>query len=146
MGEQASFFSPASHRAAGIADWLSVNVAANFGAQLPELLRGVYYEHWRPIATPVKERHKADFIARVDKAFKADPMSSLPRRLRLYSNFCPKNSPRAKSSTYAMSCPPSSERFGHFPRRLMVSVSRHDLSKKLANPLQSGLSSGVDDT
>ena len=55
-------------------DWLSVNVAANFGAQLPELLRGIYYEHWRPIATPVKERHKADFIARVDKAFKADPI------------------------------------------------------------------------
>jgi uncharacterized protein (DUF2267 family) len=55
-------------------DWLSVNVAANFGAQLPELLRGVYYEHWRPIATPVKERHKADFIARVEKAFKADPI------------------------------------------------------------------------
>ena len=53
-------------------DWLSVNAAAGFGAQLPELLRGIYYEHWRPVATPVKQRHKADFIARVDKAFKPD--------------------------------------------------------------------------
>jgi uncharacterized protein (DUF2267 family) len=55
-------------------DWLSVNEAAGLGAQLPELLRGVYYEHWRPAATPVKQRHKADFIARVDKAFKTDPI------------------------------------------------------------------------
>jgi uncharacterized protein (DUF2267 family) len=55
-------------------DWLSVNAAAGFGAQLPELLRGIYYEHWRPVATPVKQRHKGDFIARVNKAFKTDPI------------------------------------------------------------------------
>ena len=54
-------------------DWLPVNEAASFGAQLPELLRGVYYEHWRPAATPVKPRHKADFIARIADAFKVDP-------------------------------------------------------------------------
>ena len=53
-------------------DWLPVGAAAGFGAQLPELLRGIYYEHWRPAATPVKQRHKADFIARVDNAFKPD--------------------------------------------------------------------------
>ncbi len=56
-------------------DWLSVNEAVGFGAQLPELLRGIYYEHWRPTATPVKRRHKADFIARIDEAFKTDPIS-----------------------------------------------------------------------
>ena len=55
-------------------DWLSVNVAASFGAQLPELWWGIYYEHWRPVATPVKQRRKVDFIARVDKAFKTDPI------------------------------------------------------------------------
>jgi uncharacterized protein (DUF2267 family) len=59
-------------------DWLSVNEAAGFGAQLPELLRGIYYEHWRPDATPVKERHKADFIARIDAAFKTDPILFTP--------------------------------------------------------------------
>lgn len=56
-------------------DWLPVNEAANFGAQLPELLRGIYYEHWRPAATPVKPRHKADFAARIADAFKVDPLS-----------------------------------------------------------------------
>jgi uncharacterized protein (DUF2267 family) len=59
-----------------VRDWLPVNEAAGLGAQLPELLRGVYYEDWRPAATPVKQRHKADFVARVDNAFKADPLLS----------------------------------------------------------------------
>ena len=57
-----------------VRDWLPVNEAAGFGAQLPELLRGVYYEHWRPATTPVKQRSKVDFIARVDSAFAADPI------------------------------------------------------------------------
>ena len=55
-----------------------VDEAAGFGAQLPELLRGVYYKHWRPATTPVKKRSKADFIARIDNAFKADPIISTP--------------------------------------------------------------------
>ncbi len=55
-------------------DWLPVNEAVKLGAQLPALLRGIYYEHWRPATTPVKERHKVDFIARIDDAFKTDPI------------------------------------------------------------------------
>jgi uncharacterized protein (DUF2267 family) len=54
-----------------IRDWLKVEEAAKFGAQLPELLRGVYYEQWQPAKTPVKKRRKVDFIARVDHAFEA---------------------------------------------------------------------------
>jgi len=61
-----------------IRDWLMVDDAAGFGAQLPELLRGVYYEHWRPATTPVKKRSKADFIARIDNAFKNDPIMFTP--------------------------------------------------------------------
>jgi len=57
-----------------VRDWLPVNEAASFGAQLPELIRGIYYEHWRPAATPVKQRHRADFVARIDSAFKTDPL------------------------------------------------------------------------
>ena len=35
-------------------DRLTVNAAAKFGAQLPELLRGVYYDGWEPTKAPVK--------------------------------------------------------------------------------------------
>ncbi len=35
-------------------DRLSVETAAAFAAQLPELLRGVYYDGWQPSKTPVK--------------------------------------------------------------------------------------------
>jgi uncharacterized protein (DUF2267 family) len=52
-----------------VRDWLPVNDAAHFGAQLPELLRGIYYEQWRPAATPVKDRSRSDFIERIDDAF-----------------------------------------------------------------------------
>jgi uncharacterized protein (DUF2267 family) len=55
-------------------DWLPVNESADFAAQLPNLLRGVYYEHWRPATTPVKHRSKADFLPRIDHAFVGDPI------------------------------------------------------------------------
>ncbi|HZG06185.1 MAG TPA: DUF2267 domain-containing protein [Streptomyces sp.] len=35
-------------------DRLTVDVAAHFAAQLPELLRGVYYDGWVPSGAPVK--------------------------------------------------------------------------------------------
>ena len=57
-------------------DWLPVDEAVGLGAQLPELLRGVYYEHWRPNRTPVKHRNKAEFLARIADAFRNDPISS----------------------------------------------------------------------
>lgn len=56
-------------------DWLQVNESANLAAQLPMLIRGVYYEQWRPATTPVKERSKADFLARVERDFYNDPLS-----------------------------------------------------------------------
>jgi uncharacterized protein (DUF2267 family) len=55
-------------------DWLPVNEAADLAAQLPSLLRGVYYEHWRPATTPVKHRSRADFVARINHAFVSDPI------------------------------------------------------------------------
>ena len=55
-------------------DWLQVNEAAHLGAQLPTLLRGLYYEGWHPAGTPVKKRSLADFRARIDKAFDTDPL------------------------------------------------------------------------
>jgi len=55
-------------------DWLSVNEAADLAAQLPSLLRGVYYEHWRPARTPVRDGGFNGFLASVDRAFRKDPI------------------------------------------------------------------------
>jgi len=55
-------------------DHLPVNEAADLGAQLPQLIRGVYYEGWHPAGTPVKIRTKVAFIARIQEAFRTDPM------------------------------------------------------------------------
>ena len=59
-------------------DWLQPNEATDLAAQLPTLLRGVYYEHWRPAVTPVKERSRAAFLARIDHAFTTDPIVDTP--------------------------------------------------------------------
>jgi uncharacterized protein (DUF2267 family) len=37
------------------------------------LLRGVYYEGWHPADKPLKDRHKAGFIARVAGQFRNEP-------------------------------------------------------------------------
>ena len=55
-------------------DHLPVNEAADLGAQLPTLVRGVYYDQWRPAATPVKERHLDSFLAEIDRSFRTDPI------------------------------------------------------------------------
>jgi uncharacterized protein (DUF2267 family) len=39
--------------------------AVHLGAQLPTLLRGIYYEAWQPERTPGKERHREAFLAHV---------------------------------------------------------------------------------
>ena len=63
-------------------DWLDVNEAAHLGAQLPMLVRGIYYEGWHPAKTPVKERSKDAFIARLESQFETDPMEDPQEALR----------------------------------------------------------------
>lgn len=51
-----------------VRDRLPVDEAADLAAQLPQLVRGIYYEGWDPSATPVKVRHREDFLRPVAEA------------------------------------------------------------------------------
>jgi uncharacterized protein (DUF2267 family) len=54
-------------------DRLPPEMAVHLGAQLPMLVRGFYYEGWRPADTPRHERHKEEFLAHVADAFTRQP-------------------------------------------------------------------------
>ncbi|MBI5265084.1 MAG: DUF2267 domain-containing protein [Bradyrhizobium sp.] len=60
-------------------DRLPPEVAVKFGAQLPMLVRGLYYDGWHPSGTPTKERHVEEFAAHVfaelPQQFPANPMT-----------------------------------------------------------------------
>lgn len=49
----------------GLRDRIGPESAAHLGAQLPMLLRGLYYEGWDPTNKPTKERHEAVFLAHI---------------------------------------------------------------------------------
>jgi uncharacterized protein (DUF2267 family) len=46
-------------------DRIGPESAAHLGAQLPMLLRGLFYEGWDPTGKPSKDRHEADFLAHI---------------------------------------------------------------------------------
>lgn len=68
-------------------DWLQHDEAANLAAQLPELLRGAYYEQWRPATTPVEKRGKTDFLARIDDDFRRDPLLATDEAVAIVFDF-----------------------------------------------------------
>lgn len=53
-------------------DRLTVDEAAHLGAQLPLVVRGLYYEGWRPSESPMKQRHLDDFLDAIGARL-ADP-------------------------------------------------------------------------
>ncbi|HYM72663.1 MAG TPA: DUF2267 domain-containing protein [Stellaceae bacterium] len=44
-------------------DRLPVELVAHFGAGLPMLVRGIYYDGWHPSAARLKAAHAEDFVA-----------------------------------------------------------------------------------
>jgi uncharacterized protein (DUF2267 family) len=54
-------------------DRLTVAEAVDLGAQLPMLLRGLFYEGWTPAGKPLKVRQREAFLAPIAEAFRDDP-------------------------------------------------------------------------
>ncbi len=60
-------------------DRVPPEVAIKLGAQLPILVRGIYYENWHVAGTPTKERHAQEFAhhvgAELSPQFPVDPLT-----------------------------------------------------------------------
>src|SRR5271157_2449042 len=53
-------------------DRLPVAEVATLGAQLPLLVRGVYYEGWHPADKPLKGHRREELLAEIGAAFRED--------------------------------------------------------------------------
>ncbi|KAA9006702.1 DUF2267 domain-containing protein [Histidinibacterium aquaticum] len=62
-----------------VRDYLGVNEAADLAAQLPMVLRGIYYTGWDPSRTPVRPRSKTAFLERVSSRFRRQPLDDPER-------------------------------------------------------------------
>lgn len=54
-------------------DRLMPHEAVHLGAQLPMLIRGLYYDGWHMRDKPRAERTRGAFLAHIEAAFKQDP-------------------------------------------------------------------------
>jgi uncharacterized protein (DUF2267 family) len=51
-----------------VRDFLPLDESAQLSAQLPMLVRGLYFEGWNPSRTPKENRSQESFLSRVDEA------------------------------------------------------------------------------
>jgi uncharacterized protein (DUF2267 family) len=56
--------------------------AVHLGAQLPMLVRGIFYEGWHMAAMPTRERHKTDFLEHVRRELDGRPDIDPERAVR----------------------------------------------------------------
>src|SRR5581483_9747452 len=70
-------------------DRLTVEETAQLAAQLPMLIRGLYFEGWDPTGKPVKERHREDFLGHIQpeiERYNIDPERAVRAVFRVVAN------------------------------------------------------------
>lgn len=67
-------------------DRLTIDEAVDLGAQLPLLIRGVYYDEWDPSRNPVKDRHLEDFLAHIKEYYRGDGVADVENMARAVFN------------------------------------------------------------
>lgn len=58
-------------------DFLSIEEVADLSAQLPIVIRGVFFEEWDPATAPVWKRKKQDFVAQIAREFENEPLENI---------------------------------------------------------------------
>lgn len=58
-------------------DFLSIEEVADLSAQLPIVIRGVFFEEWDPATAPVWKRKKQDFVAQIASEFENEPLENI---------------------------------------------------------------------
>lgn len=62
-------------------DWLPPEEAADLAAQLPTLVRGIYFEGWDPQKSPAWERGKENFVTLVEDDLADDRINDPDRAI-----------------------------------------------------------------
>lgn len=62
-------------------DWLSRDEMADLAAQLPLLIRGIFFEGWDPSAAPAEDRSKARFVEQVQREMGKDVIENPDRAI-----------------------------------------------------------------
>ncbi|MFW5705182.1 MAG: DUF2267 domain-containing protein [Nanoarchaeota archaeon] len=54
-------------------DRLTIEEATDLAAQLPLVIKGIYYDEYNPSKTPIKAKNEEEFYAMVDRGLKNNP-------------------------------------------------------------------------
>jgi uncharacterized protein (DUF2267 family) len=65
-----------------VRDVLPIAEATDLAAQLPLLLKGIYYDGWDPAATLAAGHSRADLVGRVEKVFSKEPLEDPAAAIR----------------------------------------------------------------
>jgi uncharacterized protein (DUF2267 family) len=63
-------------------DRLTAHEAVHLGAQLPMLIRGLYYENWHMKDAAPAERTKREFMDHIEEEFKSEPDANVEQCVR----------------------------------------------------------------